>query len=110
MLPLGTQGGSVARFLIKSKKFRVRGVTRNAQSMQAKELASQGVEIVEASLDDVESLKVAFHGVYGVFGVTNYWEHGEEREIQQGINMVDAAKAENVQHFVYSTMGLCQHI
>jgi uncharacterized protein YbjT (DUF2867 family) len=85
-------------------------VTRNAQSTRAMELASHGVEVVEASLDDVESLKRAFHGVYGVFGVTNYWEHGEEREIQQGLNMIDAAKAENVQHFVYSTMGLRHHI
>jgi uncharacterized protein YbjT (DUF2867 family) len=106
---LGIQGGSVVRFLLKSKQFRVRGITRNTQGVRAKELSSQGVDIVEASLDNVESLKRAFRGVYGVFGVTNYWEHGEEREIQQGINMVNAAKEENVQHFVYSTIGLCQY-
>jgi len=41
---------------------------------QAKEFAAQGVEIVRADLDDVESLKKAFDGANIIFTVTNYWE------------------------------------
>jgi len=33
------------------------------------------VELVAADLDDVESLTNAFKGCYGVFGLTNFWEH-----------------------------------
>ena len=35
------------------------------------ELLAQGVEVVKADLDDVESVKKAVKGSYGVFGVTN---------------------------------------
>ena len=34
-------------------------------------LAARGVEVVQADLNDIESIKKAFDGVYGVFGVTN---------------------------------------
>jgi hypothetical protein len=33
------------------------------------------VEVVVADLDNVDSLKKAFTGCYGVFGLTNFWEH-----------------------------------
>jgi hypothetical protein len=60
---------------------------------------------VEANLDDVESLKSAFDGAYGVYGVTNYWEMFDvPREIRQGKNIADAAKAKGVQHTVWSTL------
>lgn len=38
-------------------------------------------------------------GCYGAFGVTDYFE-AFEREAQQGINMVEAAKAANLKHLV----------
>ncbi len=31
--------------------------------------------MVKADLDDVESLIAAFKGAYGVFCLTNFWEH-----------------------------------
>jgi hypothetical protein len=64
------------------------------------------VEVVEAELDDVESLKKAFKGAWGVYGVTNYWEHGDDGETRHGKNMVDAAKFAGVSYFVYATMGI----
>ena len=43
-----------------------------------------GIEVVTADLDDPKSLKVAVTGAYGVFAVTNYWEHlSGEKELQQ---------------------------
>ena len=62
------------------------------------------MEVVKASLDDPESLRSALKGVYGVFGVTNFWEHGGEAEIRQGKALVDAAKVNGVKHFVWSTL------
>ena len=38
----GMQGGGVVAALLKSKKFQVRAVTRNAQSDKAKALKNQG--------------------------------------------------------------------
>jgi uncharacterized protein YbjT (DUF2867 family) len=59
---------------------------------------------VKGDLDDRASLDAALQGVYGVFGVTNFWEHFD-REAEQGRNLVEAvAAAKNVQHFVFSTL------
>ena len=36
--------------------------------------------------------------------MTNYWECGPEKEYEQGINMVKAAHAQGVQHFIWSSL------
>lgn len=44
-------------------------------------------------------------GANAVFGVTNYWEHLDKaRETTQGKNLVDAAKATNISHFIWSSL------
>jgi uncharacterized protein YbjT (DUF2867 family) len=53
----------------------VRAITRNTGSDKATGLAQLGAELVEADLDDVESMKRAFRGAYGAYCVTNFWEH-----------------------------------
>lgn len=114
----GIQGGSVVRFLAKDRNYAIRAITRNPNcppllKVQANTLADNAksltkdypdVEIVKASLDDPSSLVSALTGAYGVFGVTNYWEHGGDVETQQGINLVNAAKQTGVKHFVWSTL------
>lgn len=101
----GQQGSSVIRFLSKDGGFNIRGITRNSNSASAKALATEGIEVVEADNHNPESLRAAFKGAYGVFGVTNYWEKMDaDSEIQQGKAIVDAAKAEGVKHFVWSTL------
>jgi len=102
----GMQGGSVARFLAEDGTFAVRAITRDPKSAKAEQLKSQypSIELVQASLDDPSSLEKALEGAYGVFGLTNFWEHGQEGEIRQGKNLVDAAKAVGIKHFVYSTL------
>ena len=54
-------------------KFKVRGLTRNANSDAAKKLAAQGVEVVEGNLSNKDDIRKAFKGAYGVFAVTNFW-------------------------------------
>jgi uncharacterized protein YbjT (DUF2867 family) len=99
----GAQGGSVARALLSRGKFAVRALTRKTDSPAANALRDLGAEIVQGDLDDPASLAAALEGVYGVFGVTNFWEHfGKEAE--QGRNLVKAVADANVQHFIFSTL------
>ncbi|MEA2462544.1 MAG: hypothetical protein QOJ98_291, partial [Acidobacteriota bacterium] len=99
----GAQGGSVARNLLARGRFDVRALTRNANSPAAQELRALGAEIVQGDLDDPASIRVAVEGCYGVFGVTNFWEHFQ-REAEQGRNLVAAVADAGVQHFVFSTL------
>lgn len=99
----GAQGGSVARNLLARGRYAVRALTRNANSEAAQALRELGAEIAEGNLDDPKSLAAALEGVYGVFGVTNFWEHFD-KEREHGENLVRAVAAANVQHFIYSTL------
>jgi hypothetical protein len=107
----GNQGGSVARRFLQNRTYRVRGLTRNPNSPAAQALAAEGIEIVQADLDDVASLLAAFAGANLIFTVTNYWEpffrpdsrqkaaelgvscrrYAYDIEYQQGKNLADAA-------------------
>jgi uncharacterized protein YbjT (DUF2867 family) len=83
----------------------VRAVTRDPSSEKAKALAAKGAEIVSADLDDIESLRKAFSGAYGVFALTNFWEHfSPEKEIAQAENIADAAHDSGVQHVIWSSL------
>lgn len=97
----GAQGGSVARALLNTKRYTVRCLTRNIGSDKARQLADAGAELAEGDLNDKDSLLSAMKGCYGVFGLTNFWEH-YEKEFNQGRNLVDAVRESSVSHFVYS--------
>ncbi len=102
----GAQGGGLVRAILADKAggFKARAITRKPDSDKGKALAAQGVEVVAADLDDEKSLEKAFAGAYGVYGVTNFWEHfsGEKEYVQAG-NIARAAKAAGIQHLIWST-------
>lgn len=101
----GRQGGAVARHLAQ-RGFRVRALTRHPQKPAAALLLAQGVaEVVPGDLDDRASLEQALQGCEGVYSVQNFWETGFDREIMQGINVAEAAKAGGVRHLVYSSVA-----
>ncbi len=103
----GAQGGGLVRAILNDPEggFAVRALTRNTKSDKAKELAALGAEVVEADVDDAESLKKAFEGAYGAFCVTFFWDHfSPEKETAQVKNMAEAAKATGVTHVVWSTL------
>jgi NmrA-like family len=107
----GKQGASVALRFVKDTSYRVRGLTRKPTSQAAQQLSTQGIEIVQADLNDVRSLELAFAGANVIFSVTNYWEpffrpdcrqeasvlgiscrkYAYDVEYQQGRNIADAA-------------------
>jgi len=103
----GAQGGGLVRAILNDtdNSFTARAITRNAASEKAQALKALGAEVVEADLDDVDSLKRAFDGAYGAYCVTNFWEHfSPEKELTQAQNMAEAAKAAGVSHVIWSTL------
>lgn len=56
----GSQGGGVVNVMKKVPGWKVRAITRNTESESAKKLAAEGIEVVQASFDDEESLRKAF--------------------------------------------------
>jgi uncharacterized protein YbjT (DUF2867 family) len=103
----GAQGGGLVRAILndKSGEFSARALTRNLNSDKAKALANMGAEVVAADLDNLDSLKKVFTGAYGVFGVTNFWEHfSPEKEMEQAKAIAKAAKEANVKHVIWSSL------
>ncbi|MEO6545735.1 MAG: NmrA/HSCARG family protein [Nitrospiraceae bacterium] len=103
----GAQGGGLVRAILNETNggFIVRAITRDVQSDKAKGLAALGAEVVAADVDNPETVKRAFTGAYGVFCLTNFWEHfSPEKELAQAKSQAQAAKDAGVQHVVWSTL------
>src|SRR5579875_3300369 len=99
----GHQGGAALRHL-RTKGFPVRALTRDPDKLAAGALRAEGAELVRGDLHDIDSIRRALDGVYGVYSVQN-WQEGAESEVRQGINLADAANRADVSHFVYSSVG-----
>ncbi|KAK2751858.1 hscarg dehydrogenase [Colletotrichum kahawae] len=109
----GAQGGSVVTQLLQDPKWKVRGITRNANSEKARGLAEKGVEVVTADVNDESSLVKAFEGAAAAFVVTTYWESvptlGRDgaglEELEQLKNLARAAsQSTTLNHYVMSSL------
>ena len=112
----GAQGGGLVRAILADPDgpFSARALTRNAGSDRARALASQGVEVIEADLDDETNVRKAFDGAYGAFVVTNFWAQRTpeqervrtraEMELDQAAAAARAAKDTELRHVVWSTL------
>jgi uncharacterized protein YbjT (DUF2867 family) len=98
----GKQGGAVARALLE-RGHKVRAVTRDPNSSQAKLLANAGATIVKASLEDSAAIRKALEGATSLFAMT-VPTGGTDAETRQGIAATDAAKAAGV-HLVFTSVG-----
>jgi uncharacterized protein YbjT (DUF2867 family) len=96
----GHQGGAAFRHL--QRKFPLRVLARRPDQREAQALAGPGVELVRGDLEDLASLKRAMDGCYGAHSVQT--SNDVEAEVRQGVNMVDAAVAQSMGHFVYSSV------
>jgi uncharacterized protein YbjT (DUF2867 family) len=100
----GAQGGAVAASLLAKGATRVRGLTRNPTSDKAKALDKK-VEVVKCDMDNEEEIKQALEGAYGVFLVTNFWEHFDaNKEVEQVKRVAKIAEERGVKHLVFSTL------
>jgi uncharacterized protein YbjT (DUF2867 family) len=103
----GAQGGGLVRAILSDKKgpFAVRAITRNPDADKAQALRNAGAEVVRGDTDDLASIERAFEDAYGLFALTNFWEHfSPERELAQARNMAQAAQAAGVQHVIWSSL------
>ena len=98
----GKQGGAVARGLLE-RGHKVRAVTRDPSSSQAKSLASAGATLVAASLEDTAAIMKALEGATSLFAMTTP-SGGTDAETRQGVAAADAAKAAGV-HLVFTSVG-----
>lgn len=105
----GQQGGSVVNAVLNdselSKQYKIRAISRNTTSDASKALESRGCEVVAANTDDPESLRLAMKGADTVFAMTNPdFQDVMGSELRQGRALVDAALAEKVHYYIFSTL------
>ncbi|RKG85208.1 NmrA/HSCARG family protein [Corallococcus terminator] len=105
----GQQGGATARALSKDG-WSVRALVRDPSSVKARALEASGVELVRGDMGDRASLDRALVGAYGVFSIqpsSGQPQYGvsDDDEFRFGVDVVDAAKAAGVEHFVYTSMA-----
>ena len=98
----GKQGGAIARGLLE-RGHKVRAVTRDPNSSQAKLLAKAGATLVAAEVDDTSAITKALEGATSLFAMT-VPSGGAHAERRQGIVAADAAKAAGV-HLVFTSVG-----
>jgi NmrA-like family len=100
------QGRSVAVTLLASGRFRVRAITRNRDSTEARSLASLGAEIatVPSGLGHREELVTAFNGVDSVYLMTPQIDPQDDVEFALGKQLADAAVEAGVGHIIFSTL------
>lgn len=100
------QGRSVASTLLKSDRYRVRALTRNPDSCEARSLAALGAELVVAplGLGHEKELVAAFSGAEGAFLMTPPLLPQDDAEFALGKQIADAAVEAGVGHIVFSTL------
>jgi hypothetical protein len=99
------QGASVVNALLKSGRYRIRGVPRNPCSEGAQVLARKAVEVVEADLDGPHTLTTPFDNANVIFAVTKMAGGDMNREVMQGKHIADsAARVKTLDHFIWSSL------
>lgn len=119
----GTQGSSVARTFLTLPNWHVRCLTRDSTSEKALQLGKLGGELVQANLEDEDSLRRAFDGAHAIFLNTDFWlpyraalasgtdaltsaKEGYETETTHGKNAANvAATIPTLERLIYSALG-----
>lgn len=101
----GSQGGAAARQLLASG-WAVRGLTRNTDGKGAQRARAAGVELIQGDMSDPAALDRLVAGAHGVYSVTDFFQNGLTREVEQGRLVVQAAQRAGVQHFVFPSIAL----
>ncbi len=60
------------------------------------------MDMVKCDINNQDECCRAFVGAYGIFAMTNYWDAIEHDEYRQALNLVEAARTANIQHFITS--------
>ncbi|KAJ5805199.1 hypothetical protein N7474_011086 [Penicillium riverlandense] len=119
----GTQGSSVVHTFLDLPNWHVRALTRSPTSEKAQTLAAKGAEVIQADLNDLDSLSRAFKDAHAIFLNTDFWEPfraalasgkdsetackiGYDTEVTNGKNAISAAaNVPTLERFIYSALG-----
>lgn len=97
----GQQGASVVQALLKAR-WPVRALVRDVASANSIAIREAGAELAQGSFADIDGMRAAMQGTYGVFSVLP-GTLTEEEEVQLGCLIADIASELGVTHFVYSS-------
>lgn len=105
----GGTGGNAVKGFLEQGVTDLRAITRKIDLARPclSRLSNAGVELVEADLDDENSLEVALAGVSAVYCHATAGDYGkpDPREIERARRVAQAAKRANINHFVYNSAG-----
>ena len=119
----GNQGSSVARTFLGLPDWHVRCLTRRSTSEKAQALKALGAEVVQADLENVDSLTEAFKDVHAIFVNTDFWlpymaalaegrgrdassTLGHATEFRHARNAaIAASKTPTLEKYIYSALG-----
>ncbi len=102
---LGDQGGAVARTLKRHSRH-VRALTHNRWSPAARNLMTNGVEVVSDNCETPEVVVRDLAGAAHVFAAfTPFDEGGLQAELRQVRNLAYASVRAGVESFIYSSVG-----
>ncbi|KAF2638835.1 NAD(P)-binding protein [Massarina eburnea CBS 473.64] len=107
----GNQGGSVIRYVLNdpdlSSRYSIRAITRNSGSPEAQALASKGVEVVSADLDNTSTLPRALKGAAFIFAttITDYQGRTREIETRQAKALCTEALNQGAKYIIWSSMS-----
>ncbi|MBW4563100.1 MAG: NmrA family NAD(P)-binding protein [Mojavia pulchra JT2-VF2] len=105
----GGTGGNAVKGFLEQGVTNLRAITRkidlNRPSLS--KLNDAGVELVEANLDDVNSLTAAFTGVSAVYCHATSADSSkpDPLEVERAKQVAQAAKQAQITHFVYNSAG-----
>lgn len=89
--------------LANSARYSVRLLTRNPESIRARELSAlPNVTLHQGSVTSQDSLHAAFRGVYGAWVNTDGFTLGEKNELFYAMRAYEIAIAEGVTHYVWA--------
>lgn len=97
----GRQGGSVAKALLKAQ-WPVRAIVLDATGTASLKLRNAGVELVQGSFEDRDTIRSAMKDAHGVFSVLPGNLTAED-EVLHGVAIADIAAETGIKHFVYSS-------
>ncbi|KAL9030707.1 MAG: hypothetical protein Q9196_001205 [Gyalolechia fulgens] len=107
----GQQGGSVVNYVLNdpelSQKYKIRAITRDANSEKAKQLKEKvEIEVVQSDMSDRASLDTALDGAHTVFAMTtpSFDPDRLEREYNTAKTIADVAVEQNVEYIIFSTL------
>lgn len=97
----GRQGGAVATALSKAG-WTVRALVRDAGALNSLALRQSGIELLQGSFADVDTIRAAMRDACGVFSVVP-GNLPQEDEVRIGCTIADLAVETGISHLVYSS-------